>query len=118
MNLNQRIKENTKAIKEECIHCKKCMVVCPMLSDFGEDPAAIVPEHVEVLNFDLPYSCLLCGSCQVACPLSLPMPQLFNDLRVLIAQENKGKANTKGRMGVTLFQTWVSSSIFRGGKHG
>ncbi|AMP19971.1 hypothetical protein AZF37_01140 [endosymbiont 'TC1' of Trimyema compressum] len=76
-----------------------------MLANFGRNPIDIVEKLEVELNFDLVYSCLLCGSCKVACPLNLPIPELLNELRIEIANTNKGKANSKGRLGVVAFQT-------------
>ena len=111
---NENIKKKIKEIESACTRCKKCFKVCPMLKDFGADPIDIVKKLEENLNLDLVYSCLLCGSCKVACPLSLPIPELLTELRIKIAKANNGKANSKGRLGVVAFQTWVSSPIFRG----
>lgn len=88
-------KENNKA-KEACIHCGKCVGVCPMhlmpnylaaFSKAGDDEMA--------LQFNV-LSCVECGCCTYTCPGNVPIVQYIRTEKGKILAERK-KAAAKAK---------------------
>lgn len=68
-------KKKKKAISENCIHCGKCVGVCPMhLMPLYLASFAKIGDYESCREFDV-LSCVECGCCTYQCPGNVPIVQ-------------------------------------------
>jgi electron transport complex protein RnfC len=67
-----------------CIHCSRCLDVCPMflnpslLGDYAR-----VQRYEDMAELHLT-DCMLCGSCAYVCPSNIPLSQLFQASKIAL----------------------------------
>lgn len=67
-----------------CIHCSRCLDVCPMflnpslLGDYAR-----VQRYEDMADLHLA-DCMLCGSCAYVCPSNIPLSQLFQASKIAL----------------------------------
>lgn len=83
--------ELVKSVETNCVHCGRCVSVCPMNLVPTKLALAARAKNLEVLQAYNVGACMECGSCAYVCPASLPLVQLIRTGKGLIQQE-KAKA--------------------------
>lgn len=114
-NMTEETAEFTAQESEKCIGCKKCMVGCPMLDKFCENPKELLDELYIEKQFskELPYSCMLCGYCEEVCPVDVSFNELFFRCREDLEQLSGGKLPKDLNLrGVELHQRLSFSKLF------
>lgn len=100
---------------EKCIGCKKCMVGCPMLDKFCENPKDLLESLSKENQFgmELPYSCMLCGYCAEVCPVDVSFNDIFFMYRKDLECICEGKLPKELNLaGVDLHQNLSFSRLF------
>lgn len=110
-------KENLKQIKineSNCIDCKKCYNVCPMMKEYSLSPKSLMNQtiHNEKINIDIPYSCMLCGACKHICPNKIDLKSMFYELRKEAFNNGKKKFKPSGYNTVKFHQVNSFSPLF------
>lgn len=95
-----------KQAVESCIDCKKCWDVCPVTKVKGEGytPQGKMQllskvesgETLEKEEFDDIYLSTRCGACDDVCPVNIPIKDIIQYERHLLAEQNKEPEKTKG----------------------
>lgn len=70
-------KEIKKALETNCIHCGRCLMVCPMNLVPTKLALAARAKNVDVANSYHITACFECGCCAYTCPASIPLVQLI-----------------------------------------
>ncbi len=76
--------ETRSATVFPCIHCGRCIDVCPiflnpsLLGDYAR-----VQRYEDMVDLHLA-DCMLCGSCAFVCPSNIPLSQLFQASKVAL----------------------------------
>ncbi|MGO0882911.1 (Fe-S)-binding protein [Clostridioides difficile] len=98
----------------DCINCKKCFKVCPMMKEFGDSPKELMIDILQnkSINKNMPYSCMLCGICEVECPKDIDLKEMFFDVRKDIFHDNQKELNDIGYKTIKFHQTNSFSSLF------
>lgn len=69
-----------------CIHCGKCVFVCPMRLLPLYLYEAKNADSLNALNIS---DCIECGCCSYICPAKLPLTESFHNAKIKIKEENK-----------------------------
>lgn len=71
-----------QSIAQDCLRCKKCVRECDFLQSHST-PGVLAAGHLagKAETLEIAYFCSLCGLCTELCPQSLPVAQMFLDLR-------------------------------------
>lgn len=81
--------------QEHCIHCGRCVAVCPMgLNPMHLGLLAMQQRVEEMINSYHLRSCFECGTCSFICPAQIPLVQLFRaskKLQQTLAQKPAAK---------------------------
>ena len=83
-------KKELKKNLEECVNCKICYKVCPMMDTFGESPKNILKDiDKNKISYDeIAYSCMLCNACTEVCPKGINLKEMFQNLRIKAYRED------------------------------
>lgn len=81
-------RETAKSEETNCVHCGRCVSVCPMNLVPTKLALASRVKNTEVLEAYSVGACMECGSCAYVCPASLPLVQLIRTGKGLIQKLN------------------------------
>ena len=86
--------ENMTSGNYACLHCGKCLTVCPMhLMPLYIAQYSGIRNYKQCEKFNA-LSCVECGSCAYTCPGKVPLVQLIRMAKMKINEEKR--VNTKG----------------------
>lgn len=111
-----KMREKTEAFtgqeNEKCIGCRKCMVGCPMLDKFCENPKDLLETLSKEKEFskELPYSCMICGYCEEVCPVDVSFNDIFFAYRKDLEHGCKGNLPKELNLGGVEFHQNLSFS--------
>ena len=79
-----------------CLTCGACSSGCPATGLDGMDPRkflrmAALGMDEEIKNSDWPWMCTMCQRCIYVCPMSIDIPQLVYNARILRPREERPK---------------------------
>ncbi|MDR0879087.1 MAG: (Fe-S)-binding protein [Clostridioides sp.] len=114
LKLGREVLKHAQTQVDNCIDCKICFKVCPMMDKFGLSPKQIAREIVDEQAVDklLPYSCMMCGLCEKVCPVDIDWGELHQETREEIFSNYKKKLNEIGYNGVKFHQMSSFCGIF------
>lgn len=103
--------EGSRCLKCEC---KKCMVECIMLNDYGAYPGEIFGKAVISGEIDklMTYSCNMCDQCTIVCPEEYKFAELFGMIRKDMVQANGGESPMPGHKAINMHQKLGFSNFF------
>ncbi|MFP4655760.1 MAG: (Fe-S)-binding protein [Methanohalobium sp.] len=91
--------ENYKHAVESCIDCKKCWDVCPVTKVIGNEytPQSKIEllskiesgEELSEKEFDDIYLSSRCGACNEVCPVDIPIKEIIQYERSLLAEQGR-----------------------------
>ena len=114
INLDKKTIELVREKHKECINCKLCFDVCPMMKEYSSSPKELMIDIVENKNIDknIPYSCMLCSICKVKCPKDIDLKEMFYDIRRDIMSSNYKNIKNLGYNTIKFHQINSFSPIF------
>jgi electron transport complex protein RnfC len=90
-----RCDECEQYLSQPCIHCGKCVDVCPMELMPGPLSVYIENERFDLAEKGFAADCMECGSCAYVCPSKRPLVQHFKRAKSEIAAMRKSREKTK-----------------------
>ena len=114
INLDKKTLDIVEDKNKDCINCKKCFSVCPMMKEYSASPRELMEEIIEdkSINKDIPYSCMLCNICKVKCPKDIDLKDMFYNIRKDILFNNPKELKNMGYNTVKFHQVNSFSSLF------
>lgn len=111
VKLDDKNFEKIHKTKNDCVNCKKCYNVCPMMKEYSNSPKELLDKILETNEFlsDMAYSCMDCGLCEKVCPKNIDLKKTFYDLKVLSFEKN---VKPKGYKSVKFHQVNSFSKVF------
>lgn len=112
--LSKVVLEQVELDKTNCVNCKKCFSVCPMMKEYGDSPKEILEIVLseKSVNKNIPYSCMLCNVCTTSCPKDIDLKSLFYNMRKDIKSHNSKELKDIGYDKIKSHQKNSFSSIF------
>lgn len=113
-----KLKENTleiiKSKNEECINCKRCFTVCPMMKEYSSSPKELMETIINdnAIKKEIPYSCMLCGLCKEKCPKDIDLKEMFYKIRSDIMSNNPNEIKELSYNTIKFHQINSFSPIF------
>lgn len=96
--LSKKIQNSSSTPSFSCLHCGKCLTVCPMhLMPLYIAKYSAVDDFKECEKYNA-LSCVECGSCTYTCPGKVPIVQLIRKAKQKINEEKRsaqGKAKER-----------------------
>ena len=81
--------EEDKAVKEPvCIHCGKCLSVCPMRLEPVFMYKYFTKGNLEMLRKYHVTDCFECGSCSYNCPARMPLTHAFKTAKIMLQEQD------------------------------
>lgn len=98
----------------ECVNCKMCFNVCPMMKEYSTSPKELMEGIIEDkgVSKDIPYSCMLCDICKVKCPKDIDLKEMFYNIRKDIMSNNQKELKGIGYNTVKFHQINSFSPLF------
>ncbi len=91
--LSKNIRNTGKGSSFSCLHCGKCLTVCPMhLMPLYIAKYSAAGDFKECEKYNA-LSCVECGSCTYACPGKVPIVQLIRTAKQTINEEKRSAKN-------------------------
>lgn len=103
-----------KTNEAECIDCKQCYKVCPMMKEYSSSPKLLMKQMIkdESKNKELAYSCMLCGICKQVCPKDIDLRNMFYEIRKDLFNNKSKNLRIKGYNMVKFHQVNSFSPLF------
>lgn len=113
INLNKNTLKEVENNENQCIDCKKCYKICPMMEEYTSSPKSMMKTIIreESVNNEIPYSCTLCGECKIKCPKNIDLKRMFCNIRKE-AFDNKNKIKPNGYNIIKFHQNNSFSPLF------
>lgn len=114
INLNNKTLEIVREKYKDCINCKLCFEICPMMKEYSSSPKELMNEIIKHKNVDknIPYSCMLCSACESRCPRNIDLKEMFYNLRQDIMISNSKDLKSLGYNTIKFHQINSFSPIF------
>ncbi|RDY26346.1 (Fe-S)-binding protein [Romboutsia weinsteinii] len=114
INLDKKTLDIVEDKNKDCINCKKCFSVCPMMKEYSASPRELMEKIIEdkAIDKDIPYSCMLCNICKVKCPKDIDLKDMFYNIRKDIFFNNPKELKNMGYNTVKFHQVNSFSSLF------
>ncbi|WP_027631720.1 (Fe-S)-binding protein [Clostridium hydrogeniformans] len=114
IKLSKDLIESINYSEKQCIDCKKCMKVCPMMKDFIESPKDFLGKVIKENTIDknMAFSCMLCNRCTMECPKDIDFKDIFFNSREDIFKNNKEALKELGYNTVRFHQKNSFSPLF------
>lgn len=113
-----KLKESTLELVrnkgEECINCKKCFNLCPMMKEYSSSPKELMEDVInkDTIKKEIPYSCMLCGLCKEVCPKNIDLKEMFFYIRRDIINNYPNEVKKLGYKTVEFHQLNSFSPMF------
>lgn len=106
INLEENTIELVKDKNKDCVNCKKCFSVCPMMSSYGSSPKELMDNIIydKAIDKYIPYSCMLCSICKEKCPKDIDLKDMFYNIRKDIIKNNPQELKDIGHKTVKFHQ--------------
>lgn len=117
ISLNRDTLEKVNLNENDCVNCKKCFNICPMMKEYGDSPKSILKSIYNEKSIDknIPFSCMLCNACVTNCPKDIDLKSMFYDIRTEITKQNPKELKDLGYNKIKFHQKSSFSPVFSKG---
>ncbi|MEW8955729.1 (Fe-S)-binding protein [Clostridium sp.] len=112
--LSKTLIDKIESSERQCIDCKICVKVCPMMDEFIDSPKELLGSIINENKIDknMAFSCMLCNRCVMECPKEIDLKEVFFNSREDIFKNDKKELKSLGYNTIKFHQKNSFSPIF------